>query len=890
MENSLSKGSFNDWFKVDDNLKYWASLRIISRGKKYYQDGNVVSLEILDDNKISAEVIGNAPEPYKVEISWDRQNMPVVTCNCPFTWEPVCKHAVAVLLAYQQEITGSEPRLGSYVPASSRQAGCRPDSSLMDTSCQDESVEMESFNRTEYLSELTELGKNERRIRSQEQDLKIVNYPSTPFGCYNVTSGNPDRKARHYSVKVRDKEHKHTTCNCMDFLTNELDTCKHIELVRKKSRRKYSKKKWKLAENKNKTVSLYHYPMKTLDKLHNSFSEIRVCVPSRLYSYFPLTISNYLDDAGHLKLNGHNTNNPEKHYKGMIKLLQDSANGKYKVKIEPEVASILDNRNKDRYWTRKIQPLLKLKEQHPVWKKAVGGSSLVLHKYQIEGVLFALQKRRAFIGDDMGLGKTIQAISLALILKHLKMINRVLVICPTSLKSQWKREIEKVSKEPILIVQGNARQREELYKSKKPFFFIINYETIYRDLEEIRSLSPDLIILDEGQRIKNWETKLAKRIKELESEFALVLTGTPLQNRLSELHSLSEFLHPRILGPAWRMMPTYADLDVNDRIVGYSNLDMLRERTGQYLIRRDRSEVLTQLPERTDNNYWVGLSPKQVDVHNEYGMKLSRLLNKFKKFKRLTREDIQRMLMYLTCMRIICNAYGQYYWEEFEMEVLTSPVLSKGTMQRISSSKFEEFRNVISELLEDTGRMEQRIGRVHRMGQKKNVQVINFICEEGVEARIYGLVNNKKALFDGVFNADIKSVRFNKQQQKNFVEKVKEIMSQDSGLNDDKEVDSDLEDIQLSSVEAQNQRIDEKAENSVSDNVVETKERDNRSAMEIDLKPVIDKISSTPASEDCKVFVQQDSTGSLVLKIPNSARNVLQGFRSLLDTILTQKS
>ena len=134
-----------------------------------------------------------------------------------------------------------------------------------------------------------------------------------------------------------------------------------------------------------------------------------------------------------------------------------------------------------------------------------------------------------------------------------------------------------MSRAEVSIIAGPARERCRLYGGVRTFFIILNYELLYRDLKQIAGLKPDLVILDEAQRIKNWETKIAQAIRKLDSPCRFVLTGTPLENRLAELHSISEYLNPKSLGAAWKLAPTYARLNEEDRIVGYQRLDQDRK-------------------------------------------------------------------------------------------------------------------------------------------------------------------------------------------------------------------------------------------------------------------------------------------------------------------------
>lgn len=174
-----------------------------------------------------------------------------------------------------------------------------------------------------------------------------------------------------------------------------------------------------------------------------------------------------------------------------------------------------------------------------------------LYPYQKEGIAFASYKKGAIIADEMGLGKTIQAIGTALVKKQLFGFKKTLVICPASLKSQWKGEIEKFSNEEAIVVEGFPSEREKIYQRNDAYFQIINYETVLRDNKAINKNDFDFIILDGAQRIKNFETITANAIKSLNKKHALVITGTPIENKLVDLYSIVEFINPRLLSPLW---------------------------------------------------------------------------------------------------------------------------------------------------------------------------------------------------------------------------------------------------------------------------------------------------------------------------------------------------
>lgn len=828
-------GRPSDPFSVERNLGSWASSRVVSRGRDYYRRGRVSSLDSDEEDGFVARVAGSAEQPYRVEIRFARSGPPTARCGCPYDWEPLCKHAVAALLAWQQSETGSEPKLGAAAPASAA----------------DDPAERENT-----LRELAEIEREDRRKRAKDEGLRVRRTPAGgPLGDYAVASGDPARKAESYKVVVRDAGWVHASCGCVDFSTNELGTCKHIECVRRYLG-KEGAKRLTAAEARSRRISAYVSP-RASDRLRfEAAEEIRFHIPPAVRPGLRGDFGQALDAEGFLRSDG----DAGARFGKLLNRLKAAA----AVEVDPAVAEILRREAGDARWRRRIDAIRLGPEDAAAWRRSVGAMKVKLHPYQKEGILFAVAKRRAFIGDDMGLGKTMQAIGAALLLKELGEVGRVLVVCPASLKSQWRAEIERACGAPTEVVSGGARNRAEQYRTTKAFFLLINYELLHRDLDGIRSFKPDLVVLDEAQRIKNWQTKTSRTLKRLESPFRLALTGTPLENRLAELQSVAEFLDPRALGAPWKLMPTYARLDEDGKVIGYTNLDRLRGRLGRFLIRRTRPEVLSQLPRRTDNNFWTRLTNQQKEVHDELAAQVLRLVQKWRKFKRLTTEDMQRLMMLLTSMRIVCNAYGQHDWKPIEAEVLAARRVTAELKRKIGSPKLDEFRDVLTDLLETPGQkvvvfsqwermlrlselyvrdivegagaralvfsgklslkkraelvgrfnddpaarvffstdaggvglnlqraancvvnletpwnpavLEQRVGRVLRMGQKKSVEVVNLVSSDCIEERIFNLVAQKKALFAGVFDPAIRDVRFNADQAASFLDKMKRLV------------------------------------------------------------------------------------------------------------------
>jgi SNF2 family DNA or RNA helicase len=271
--------------------------------------------------------------------------------------------------------------------------------------------------------------------------------------------------------------------------------------------------------------------------------------------------------------------------------------------------------------------------------------------YQLDGIAFAAGNGRAVLADDMGLGKTIQAIGVAELLARECAIARVLIVCPASVKGQWRSEIEKFSNRLAGVVVGSSKERFEQYRGG-PFFTICNYEQVLRDLQAIEKVSWDLIVLDEGQRIKNWEAKTSRTIKALRSRYALVLSGTPLENRLEELYSVVEFIDDRRLGPDFRFAHRHRIGVEGGRTTGYKNLDTLRKLLQPVLLRRTRDMVMKQLPPRTTEIVRTAPMQEQLDIHETNIRIVAQIVRK----PFISEMDLLRMQKALLICRMVADS------------------------------------------------------------------------------------------------------------------------------------------------------------------------------------------------------------------------------------------
>jgi SNF2 family DNA or RNA helicase len=318
----------------------------------------------------------------------------------------------------------------------------------------------------------------------------------------------------------------------------------------------------------------------------------------------------------------------------------------------------------------------------------------------------------------------------------------------------------------------------------------------------------DLIILDEGQRIKNWEAKTSRVIKALKSPFALVLSGTPLENRLDELYSVVEFIDDRRLGPAFRFYNRYRIVDEKGKVLGYKNLDELRERLRPLLLRRTRKMVMSELPPRATEIRRIPPTDEQLDLHNAQMRIVKTIICK----KYISEMDLLRLQKALLICRMAANStflvdkvppgyssklaefenlLDQLVEEEDRKIVLFSewttmlgliePLLGKRKVpyvrldgsipqkkrqglishfQRNPDCKFfittnagatglnlQAANTVINvDLPWNPAVLEQRISRVHRMGQKRPVQAFLLVTEETLEEKLLGTLSAKHDL------------------------------------------------------------------------------------------------------------------------------------------------
>ena len=238
-----------------------------------------------------------------------------------------------------------------------------------------------------------------------------------------------------------------------------------------------------------------------------------------------------------------------------------------------------------------------------------------LRPYQEEGFRWLARLAHwgagACLADDMGLGKTVQALALLL---HRAPDGPGLVVAPTSVAANWLDEARRFA--PTLNVKlyvGPVESRAALLESAKPFdLYVTTYGLMQNDIQALAEVRWRSAVLDEAQAIKNPGTKRAQAARRLRADFRLVTTGTPVQNNLMDLHSLFGFLNPGLLGAAQHFQRAFAAaVEAGDREANAR----LRRLVAPFLLRRLKTEVLDDLPERTEITLHVRMSPEEAALY-----------------------------------------------------------------------------------------------------------------------------------------------------------------------------------------------------------------------------------------------------------------------------------
>ncbi|HEY2382086.1 MAG TPA: DEAD/DEAH box helicase [Terriglobia bacterium] len=647
-----------------------------------------------------------------------------------------------------------------------------------------ERVPIESLSEQELIERAIE----ERRERARAERMTVRSAdPDQPWTDYAVSS---TVSGKTYRVAVRGREPGDSYCACPDFRTNTLGTCKHILQVLTKLNRRFTAAQLK-RPYKRKTIGVH--------VRYGDRASLRLLLPAKLDPESGETMEALRD-------------RDVEDVADLLKRVQCLERQGHTVNIYPDAEELIQRRLLLDRIERRVAEIRVEPESHPLRRELL---KVELLPYQLDGIAFAAGAGRAVLADDMGLGKTIQAIGVSELLAREIGISKVLVVCPASVKSQWRNEIHRFCGRDCQLITGGVASRGSQY-ANDCFFTVCNYEQVLRDILSIEHVNWDLIILDEGQRIKNWEAKTSRVIKGLRSRFALVLSGTPLENRLDDLYSVVQFIDDRRLGPAFRFYNRHRVVDERGKVLGYKNLGELRENLRPVLLRRTRQSVRQQLPARTNEIIRIAPTEEQSGLHASHMQIVSRITRK----RFLTEMDLLRLQKHLLMCRMSANStflvdkqapgysskleeldnlFEQLFSEENRKVLLFSewttmldliePLLKRRALrfvrldgsvpQKLRQGLVQEFQSnpgcrlflttnagstglnlqaantVINvDLPWNPAVLEQRIARAYRMGQEQPVQVFVLVTEETIEEKLLSTLSAKHDLALAALDAD----------------------------------------------------------------------------------------------------------------------------------------
>ena len=655
----------------------------------------------------------------------------------------------------------------------------------------------------------------QRTLRRQAAEREMLNVQAVDTtlcpGEYRVT--NP-KSREEYKVVFRAENSTWNYCSCMDFKTSQLGTCKHLEAV-----------KLKLNGHRH-VVNTPSYSSVYLS--YRNGRKVSLSIGSNHREEMELLAKQYFDSHSHLR---------EEAFPIFDQFLSAAAHFDSDFRCYQDAIDLVVDRREnirrcklveEKYNNEQLDILLDTQ----------------LYPYQKEGIRFAAKAGRAIIADEMGLGKTIQAIGTAELLLREGFVDNILIVCPTSLKYQWKREIERFTHREVLVIEGLHTRRIEQYKMPQPYK-IVSYNSVCNDLKVLRRMETDMVIMDEVQRLKNWDTQIARAARHINSQYTVLLSGTPLENKLEELYSIVELADQFALAPYYKFRNDHILCDETGKVIGYQNLNTIKKRLQHIMIRRRKSDVHLQLPGRMDQNLFVPMTKEQREMHEEFKSGVAALVLKWKRMHFLSEKDRKRLLLLLSQMRMVCDStfildqQSRYDTKIDELMNILDSYLVGGNGKVVVFSGWERMTRLVAQELTQRGVrfeylhggipsakrkdlvnnftdqpdsrvflstdagstglnlqaaslivnldlpwnpavLEQRIARIYRIGQQRNIQVINLVSADSFEEQMIARLKFKSSLFEGALDGGEDTIFANDDKFKGIMSLVADYVEEDT--------------------------------------------------------------------------------------------------------------
>lgn len=446
----------------------------------------------------------------------------------------------------------------------------------------------------------------------------------------------------------------------------------------------------------------------------------------------------------------------------------------------------------------------------------------ILREYQKEGVKWLKTIYKCDFGgilaDEMGLGKSIQTIMFIKdILKENKN-SRILIVAPTSLIYNWEHEFEKFGNEiKYVVVADNKQKRKEIFDNRDLYnVFITTYGLIRNDNDEYESMNFELCVIDEAQMIKNYQAGMTKEVKKIKSKCKIALTGTPVENNVTELWSIFDFIMPGYLNSVLKFRERYNIKDVDEE--GLDVLKKLNYQISPFILRRKKVDVAKSLPDKIENNIYIDLPDKQKMLYLNVLNNTKKEMDEIIKTEGFVKSRV-KILQLLTKLRQICIdpnvMYENYDGESIKIEELLR-IVNEYVLNGHKILIFSSFKRVLERVkklfndnsissymidgsVKSSDRMamvesfnkdntncflitlkaggtglnlvgadvvihldiwwnpqveNQATDRAHRIGQTKTVHVIKLVTKGTIEEKIVELQEKKKILSDNLIEGN----------------------------------------------------------------------------------------------------------------------------------------
>jgi SNF2 family DNA or RNA helicase len=429
----------------------------------------------------------------------------------------------------------------------------------------------------------------------------------------------------------------------------------------------------------------------------------------------------------------------------------------------------------------------------PPLQTMLAGQELIMpfepFPYQYEGIAWLFSQKQALLADEMGLGKTMQTITAIRLLLRGGQIRRVLLVCPKPLIPNWQREFKAWAEElPLTVLEGDGPRRRMLWQMPTPLL-LVNYELLVRDWADMLDDEKpkfDLVVLDEAQRIKNRDSCTSETARSIPRKRSWALTGTPIENRPEEMHTLFEYM---------TVIPKH----------GTPDLRQMQRLSRDFVLRRTKDLVMKDMPPRLDRDEYLELTPAQKDAYqtaerdgvihlNEMGdqatvqhvFELVLRLKQITNFDPLTGDSAKFERLAADMEEISASGGKAILFSQWTKTIdwLKERLPSDcGSLVYHGGVPTKQREPILKQFKEDpnshlllmsygTGAVglnlqfagyvflydrwwnpaveDQAINRAHRIGVKSAVIVTKFICKDTIEEKIDKVLHEKRELFRAV--------------------------------------------------------------------------------------------------------------------------------------------